>query len=348
MGLLVPLSGSKAWWRANAAIASDGTTVYPTYILDNVRQRYAKGAYNGPVNPSTFSSNLETFTRASTATYFDASGNIQTASVNQPRFTYDPVTFAPLGLLIEEQRTNILLNSAALSTQSVTVTATAYTLSFYGTGSVTLSGTSTGTLAGTGANNRVNLTFTPTAGTLTLTVTGTVKWANLEVGSFATSWISTTSVAVTRAQEDDYTTNMSWLNYASCTFVVEGYVGDGVAVAIGTGTQRFHVAIGPTTGSAFWQGSITQASINVAGLTRGQYFKAAVSLTNNGSSSTITLYVNGSIAGSSNTFVGTFNPSQFSVGRRYTVGTNYNNMPISKVTVFPKDLSASEMARLTA
>ncbi|MFV3388434.1 hypothetical protein ACNFCJ_24020, partial [Pseudomonas sp. NY15364] len=76
------------------------------------------------------------------------------------------------GLLIEESRTNLLLNSATLATQSVTVTAVAHTLSFYGTGSVTLSGAATGTLTGTGAGNRVSLTFTPTAGTLTLTVSG--------------------------------------------------------------------------------------------------------------------------------------------------------------------------------
>jgi len=54
-----------------------------------------------------------TFTRASTATYFDSSGTMQTAAVNAARFDYDPVTLALRGLLIEEQRTNFTLNSNA-------------------------------------------------------------------------------------------------------------------------------------------------------------------------------------------------------------------------------------------
>ena len=42
-----------------------------------------------------------TFTRASTATWTDASGVIQTAAVNQPRWDYDPTTHVLKGLLIE-------------------------------------------------------------------------------------------------------------------------------------------------------------------------------------------------------------------------------------------------------
>jgi hypothetical protein len=55
------------------------------------------------------------FTRASTATYTDANGTIQTAAVNAPRWDYDPVTHALRGLLIEEARTNKLTNSGAPS-----------------------------------------------------------------------------------------------------------------------------------------------------------------------------------------------------------------------------------------
>jgi hypothetical protein len=120
-----------------------------------------------------------------------------------PRFDYDPVTLAPKGLLIEEQRSNLLLNSATLSTQVVTVAATAHTLSFYGTGTIVLSGASTGTVVGTGAYPaRTTLTFTPTIGVLTLTVTGSVTMAQLEAGAFATSYIPTVASQVTRAADN--------------------------------------------------------------------------------------------------------------------------------------------------
>lgn len=101
-------------------------------------------------------------------------------------------------ILVEPQRTNLVFPSQTLTTQTRTVTATVHTLSFYGTGSVTLSGVAIGVLNGTGANNRVTLTFTPTAGSLILTVTGSVMMAQLEVGSNVTSYIPTTTTAVTR------------------------------------------------------------------------------------------------------------------------------------------------------
>jgi len=54
-----------------------------------------------------------TFTRASSATYFDASGTLQTAAVDEPRFDHEVFTGVSRGLLIEESRTNIVLNSQA-------------------------------------------------------------------------------------------------------------------------------------------------------------------------------------------------------------------------------------------
>lgn len=70
-----------------------------------------------------------TFTRASSGAFFGSDGLLQTASTDVPRFDYDPVTLAARGLLIEEQRTNLLLwsedfgNAAWTKQTSVTVTA---------------------------------------------------------------------------------------------------------------------------------------------------------------------------------------------------------------------------------
>ncbi|MEN6304092.1 MAG: hypothetical protein ABFD96_15280, partial [Armatimonadia bacterium] len=147
-----------------------------------------------------------TFSRASTATYFNSSGVITLAAVNEARFDHFPSTLLPRGLLLEGSRTNDLLNSlidgTSLGTQSVTVTEQVYTLSFYGSGQIALSGAASATVVGNGAfPERRTYTFTPTAGSLALTVTGTVQYAQLEAGPFASSFIPTAGAAVTRAAD---------------------------------------------------------------------------------------------------------------------------------------------------
>lgn len=148
--------------------------------------------------------------------YFNSAGAITAATTNVARFDADPVTLAPRGLLIEEARTNLLLNSATLGTQTVTVTAAATTLSFYGTGTVTLTGTFAGSLVGSGAfPTRSTLTFTPTAGALVCTVTGSVLNAQIETGAFATSWIPTVGSTVTRAADVATMPVGTWFNAAA-------------------------------------------------------------------------------------------------------------------------------------
>jgi hypothetical protein len=75
---------------------------------------------------------LITFTRSTTATFVGSNGLIQSAAINAPRFDFNPVTLAPLGLLMEEQRVNLALyseqfdNAGWLKTNS-TITANATT-----------------------------------------------------------------------------------------------------------------------------------------------------------------------------------------------------------------------------
>jgi hypothetical protein len=54
---------------------------------------------------------LVTFTRASSGTFVDSAGTLQTAATNVPRFDHNPATGESLGLLVEEARTNLLLRS---------------------------------------------------------------------------------------------------------------------------------------------------------------------------------------------------------------------------------------------
>jgi len=136
-----------------------------------------------------------TFSRATTANVVNSSGYIVDAGI----WNYVARSSDYLGASWTRSntivQTNLLLNSDTLVTQNVTtINAQPYTLSFFGSGTVTLSGTSTaGPLVGVDAVTRVTLTFTPTAGTLTLTVTGSVTSAQLVAGNVPGDYKATTA-----------------------------------------------------------------------------------------------------------------------------------------------------------
>lgn len=138
------------------------------------------------------------FSRSTEATMVNAAGTIVTVGVNKPRINYENGCG---NWLFEPQSTNIYLNSETLVTQDVTTLASVYTVSFYGTGSITFSGTHTGSLVGTSVSDRVSLTFTATAGTLTSTITGLVSNGQCENLSYATSYITTAGSQTTRNQD---------------------------------------------------------------------------------------------------------------------------------------------------
>jgi len=120
-----------------------------------------------------------TFTRASTATYFDYAGVLRTAQNNIARFDYNPSTLAAQGLLIEEQRTNSMLRSEEFSDASwtkggATVTANSTTAPSGTTTADTLvEDTSTGqhrvyrTTSGTTNTNPYTISFFAKASTRT-------------------------------------------------------------------------------------------------------------------------------------------------------------------------------------
>lgn len=234
---------------------------------------------------------LATFARASVANYRNTSGVVTEAAAGEARIDRDPASLAVRGLLIEEARTNVLLNSAALSTQSVSVTAQAYTLSFFGTGTVTLSGASTaGPLAGTATNTRVSLTFTPSAGSLTLTVSGSVLYAQLEAGPVPTSWITTAGASATRAAESAVGSLAGLFESTAGTLAVEYMLsrGNGAAssrvVQLDDGTESNRLTIFTSNGysvSLVTVGGVDQASMSIAGVTSGAVQKVAFAFSAN-------------------------------------------------------------------
>jgi hypothetical protein len=274
-----------------------------------------------------------------TATALDLAGNVIQFATGVPRITNR-------GILVEEARTNLLLNSATLSTQTVTTTAVAHTLSFYGTGTVTLTGASTaGPLVGTGANNRVALTFTPIVGPLLLTVTGSVTLAQVEVGAFATSPIITTGAAGTRGAEVPF---LALSDSAAYTIVAEGFGSPGTTAAILTSrddtTSNNRVQIGNagqviTYGAA--AGGVSEFFVTTA-ITSIPSFKAAVRVAVNNAA----VAINGAIVQTDTVFA-------VPATTRLAVGIDrFNNTPlnsyIQRIRILPTAITDAQLQSLTA
>jgi len=114
--------------------------------------------------------------------------------------------------LIEKGRENFFINSNAPVTQTITiVNASVYVLSFKGTGSVALSGGHSGTLSGTGVNDRVQLFFVSSSTSVILTISGTITEPQLELGTVASNYIETAATSVVAG----ITENLPRLNYES-------------------------------------------------------------------------------------------------------------------------------------
>lgn len=92
-------------WISDPAFAVNG--VYPTFWADFINNRYAVNDAAVPIT------DILTVTRSTTKNVFNSSGELESVAINTPAFDHDPVTLEPLGLLVEEQRTNICPHSDA-------------------------------------------------------------------------------------------------------------------------------------------------------------------------------------------------------------------------------------------
>lgn len=98
---------------------------YPSLNLNVISDTYNLNGVSYTSLSNFLSASGGTLTRASSGSYFDSSGIMQTAASNVPRIDYDPVALTRRGLLIEESRTNSLLHSSALNTTPTWTTAKA-------------------------------------------------------------------------------------------------------------------------------------------------------------------------------------------------------------------------------
>ena len=101
-----------------------------------------------------------TFARASTGTYTDAQGVLRTAASGVPRFTYDPITKESLGLLIEQQSTNLCLYSEDLTASGWAASTTSVTANAIAAPDGTTTADLLTATSGTGSNRFRAVTFT--------------------------------------------------------------------------------------------------------------------------------------------------------------------------------------------
>lgn len=158
------------------------------------------------IKPVAVPSVSSTFSRASTATWFDFSKSLITAAIDGIRGSWNPETSVYEGVTVEPSRTNRIFPSnmpiGSLSVGSLMVNQP-YVLSFYGTGTVTMTGGSGGSLSGTASypGQRVVLPIVPTSPTITFAFSGSPRLVQFEEGAIATSYIPTLASAASRAAE---------------------------------------------------------------------------------------------------------------------------------------------------
>jgi len=253
---------------------------------------FSDGAYGAGGNSDTLAG-IVNFSRPSDATRTDPGGALQVLGPNTARIDHDPVSFAPIGLLLEEARSNLFVQSGAPADQTVSVAAVSHAISFYGTGSVTLSGAHVAVVSGGGAYPvRTELAFTPTAGNLTLTLSGDVTSPQLEEGSVASSYIPTLAAAATRDNDVATVGIGPWFDTTQGTLVFEGSLESAstndriVEIDSGAASTRLSILWNNVLGKPqfqVWQAGALQAAIAPPGnsVSLGNPFRVAITFAAN-------------------------------------------------------------------
>ncbi len=202
-----------------------------------------------------------TFTRASTAMFYGSNGLLQTAASGVARLVYDPVTLASQGILVEEARTNLALQSQTFGTTwtqtSITVgdnvaaspdgTSNADGIVEDGTSNPHRVSQAVSVVSGTAytlsvfvkvANvNFIQLVF----GTPTYFPAGNGAWFNVSTGVVVSTGTSTTS---------------------TITSVGNGWYRCGITVtAVGTGSVNFFLNPSDNSSSATYTGTNGRTSV---------------------------------------------------------------------------------------
>ena len=177
--LTVPGWAKDALWRSARAVPS----------LD------LRFADNKSLTDAVTGASLVTFTRASSGTFVDSSGLVQTAATDVPRFDHSPTTGESLGLLVEEARTNLIVQSENLGT----------------------TWTTTGLLA-FGSGSTLNATVAPDGATTADLVTENSSASEHRIETAAISWVANTTYTLTIFAKANGRTRMDFFGVGGGNF----------------------------------------------------------------------------------------------------------------------------------
>lgn len=217
-----------------------GVGLLPSTFLSSLRIGGRPAMFLNFVGTTTLDSRI-TFTRATTATFVGSNGLIQTAAINTPCFDYDPVTLAPKGLLVWEQRTNNALYSEQFDNAAWTKVATTVS---------------------------ANATISPDGAT---TGDKLVEDAATSIHRVAQSFATTANAAVSytvyaKADTRRYLSlGMGGLNGVVATFDLQTGVISGAATALGTGWSTATAVITPA-GNGWYRCALS--GVDTAGASR--------------------------------------------------------------------------------
>lgn len=192
------LPSAQAAFAANAGAPDwNGLGTFTAWRLPgfDIDMDFANGRYFGRdatgLTVSRASSGTDLLPTSASGASFTAFGN------NIARITQG------LGLLVEEARTNVVLNSTVPVTQTTASLGTGtYSLWVNGSGSATSSaGSATITGAGAATQGVPNTFVVTVAGTVTITVSGSLNAFQCELGAFGSSLIVTTVATATRSAD---------------------------------------------------------------------------------------------------------------------------------------------------
>jgi len=181
-------------------------------------------------------SDIITFTRASTATYFDSTGTLQSAAIDAPRFDFNPSTLAAQGLLIEESRTNSIRNNTMQGAVAGTP-GTAPTGWFV----VTAAGI-TRELVGTGTENGVTYIDYRFSGTATGNSDTQLIAGNLTSAVSGQTWTFSNYAKIVAGSLTNVTVTQLNIEYDSAGTFLAASTQNITPTTAALGTQRFSLA----------------------------------------------------------------------------------------------------------